>query len=298
MCQWTETCCHTSQIVSAASSEDHSAVSVGAPLNCGQSYPEGLYEQEQVADNQAQPHEFPWIVALYERRKFLGGGSLLTENCVLTSAHLLVNKTRDSLFVKAGAWDLTETNSRYVERRKVARIVLHSESDLALIVLEVSFLAKRHIGFICQPSPAATFDHQNCLVSGWGKLTHMDRHLSRRLKRVVNRVTCQARLRRTRLGRRFELHTSLICAGGERNRNTCQGFGGSPLMCPIAGHPMQYVLVGIVNSGLGCGSPNVPSLYTSVAEMMPWIHNLLNDEINVPYRPFPIYKIGIKKKLG
>ncbi|KAH8393785.1 hypothetical protein KR200_012220, partial [Drosophila serrata] len=237
--------------------------------------------------------EFPWIVAFFERQIFLGGGSLVTENCVLTVAHLLVNKTKESLVVKAGIWDLTAPNSRYVEQRRVARIVLHSEfeyfrqsgaNNLALIVLESSFQAKPHIGFICQPVPEATFDHQRCLVSGWGKLTQKDTELSHRLKRVslsiVDRATCQARLRRTSLGREYQLHPSLICAGGERGRDACKGDGGSPLMCPIAGHPTQYELVGVVNIGVGCGQPDVPGLYTSVAQLKPWIDNVLNDDTN------------------
>ncbi|KAH8238800.1 hypothetical protein KR038_000820, partial [Drosophila bunnanda] len=273
-------------------SKDHLQISVGAPLHCGQSYPDGLYGQEQVGVNQAKPHEFPWIVALFERDMFLGGGSLVTENCVLTVAHLLVNKTKESLLVKAGVWDLTDTNNRYVEKRTVARIVLHSEfeysgytgaNNLALILLESPLQAKRHIGFICQPSPEATFDHQRCLVSGWGKLTHKDTQFSPRLKRIsvpiVDRATCQARLRRTRFAREFELHPSLICAGGERDRDACKGDGGSPLMCPIAGHPTQFELAGIVNIGVGCGQPGVPGLYTSVSELKPWIDDVLNDEI-------------------
>lgn len=252
--------------------------------------------------SQAKPHQFPWIVALLESRHFLGGGSLVTENCVLTAAHLLLNKSEENILVRAGAWDLTVNEWPIAESRSVARIILHSEfsrytgaNNVALIVLKSSFQAKPHIGFICQPRPGMIFDHHRCVVSGWGKVTNRDTGFSPRLKRIslpiVDRATCQARLRRTRLGKDYQLHTSLICAGGETNMDACEGNGGSPLMCPIAGQPTQYELAGIVNGGVGCGDRDVPGLYTSVPEMKPWIDNQLNDDENTPFKPFPIYDV-------
>lgn len=47
---------------------------------------------------------------------------------------------------------------------------------------------------------------------------------------VVDRTDCQNRLRTTRLGSYFQLHSSFICAGGEANRDTCTGDGGGPLV--------------------------------------------------------------------
>ena len=34
--------------------------------------------------------------------------------------------------------------------------------------------------------------------------------------------SCQESLRRTRLGQRFTLHNSFVCAGGQENVDTCQ----------------------------------------------------------------------------
>jgi plasma kallikrein len=54
---------------------------------------------------------------------------------------------------------------------------------------------------------------------------------------VVPLRNCQQQLRETKLGPRFQLHNSFICAGGEKDVDTCIGDGGSPLVCPIAGKP-------------------------------------------------------------
>ena len=49
---------------------------------------------------------------------------------------------------------------------------------------------------------------------------------------LVKNEKCQNDLREnTRLGIYFELDNSFICAGGQKDIDTCKGDGGSPLTC-------------------------------------------------------------------
>lgn len=66
---------------------------------------------------------------------------------------------------------------------------------------------------------------------------------------VVPFAKCQANLRKTRLGRRFLLNKSFMCAGGEEGIDACQGDGGGPLVCEIDGAPGHYYQAGIVAWG-------------------------------------------------
>lgn len=43
---------------------------------------------------------------------------------------------------------------------------------------------------------------------------------------IVPHDQCQEALRRTRLGRRFRLHRSFVCAGGQEGKDSCKGDGG------------------------------------------------------------------------
>ena len=92
---------------------------------------------------------------------------------------------------------------------------------------------------------------------------------------VVPHGSCQAALRKTRLGRRFILDKSFLCAGGIKGKDTCRGDGGSPLVCPVPGSSTQYYQAGTVAWGIGCGEDGVPGVYGNVAHLRNWIDSKL-----------------------
>jgi len=82
---------------------------------------------------------------------------------------------------------------------------------------------------------------------------------------------CEDKLRSTRLGQKFKLHNSFLCAGGINGKDTCKGDGGSPLVCPSAVDPDTYIQAGIVAWGIGCGEDGVPGVYADVSKASCWI---------------------------
>lgn len=84
------------------------------------------------------------------------------------------------------------------------------------------------------------------------------------------RDVCLKALRKTRLGGFFQLHKSFLCAGGGQMDNTCDGDGGSALVCPVPGQIGRYHQVGIVSWGIRCGE-ETPGVYVNLGMFRGWI---------------------------
>jgi Secreted trypsin-like serine protease len=75
-------------------------------------------------------------------------------------------------------------------------------------------------------------------------------------------------------GRR--IGTGQLCAGGEKDRDSCTGDSGSPLMMRVLADN-RFSVVGIVSYGPDtCGKENWPGVYTRVSEYTNWILDQLS----------------------
>merc|ERR1711963_386700 len=214
------------------------------------------------------------------------GGSLIAPGTILTAAHC-VDKFRQNpseLKIRCGEWDTQTQNEPYPHQdRYVEALNIHPEfdgrnlqNDFAVLFTSEEFVLSSHIDTACLPQADETFDGTTCFATGWGK----DRFGSAGqyqviLKEidlpVVGHQDCQAKLRDTRLGRKYKLHDSFLCAGGINGKDTCKGDGGSPLVCPSKYDPNTYVQAGIVAWGIGCGEDGTPGVYASVSKALCWI---------------------------
>lgn len=189
------------------------------------------------------------------------------------------------LKVRVGEWD-TQTSEEPLphQDRSVYEVVIHENfykgglfNDVALLFLsEAVDMSYDNVGIICLPPQDSNFDYSRCSASGWGKDTFgRDGTYQVIMKKVdlpvVPRDHCQAALRETKVGRRFNLHESFICAGGEAGKDTCKGDGGSPLVCPIQGSKDRFYQAGIVAWGVECGAVGIPGVYVNVAKFRYWI---------------------------
>ncbi|XP_017837498.1 phenoloxidase-activating factor 2 [Drosophila busckii] len=261
---------------------------------CGYQNPNGVgFKITGAVNQEAEFGEFPWMVAILREESQLNlyecGGALIAPDVILTAAHCVHNKDAKFLIVRAGEWD-TQTKDEIIphEDRYVKEIVYHEQynkgtlyNDVALLFLETPFTLQENIQPVCLPNVGEIFDYDRCYATGWGKNKFgKDGEYQVILKKidlpVVPNAKCQTDLRQTRLGKHFNLNESFMCAGGEKDKDTCKGDGGSPLVCPIKGFPNRFKSAGIVAWGIGCGEENIPGVYANVAHLRPWIDQKLN----------------------
>ncbi|KAH8334432.1 hypothetical protein KR059_010136, partial [Drosophila kikkawai] len=222
-------------------------------------------------------------IAVFINGTFIGGGTIIAPGVVLTSAHKVRHVSEADIVVRAGEWDLSTTDEEFsYEESRVKKIARHEEfnyrtgaNNLALLFLETPFEIKDHIRTICLPKEVKSLAGKRCMVAGWGRQTYTEAHNSDILKKIdlpmVSRDTCQRQLRKTVMGRSYSLAPSLICAGGELDKDACLGDGGSALFCALEDGSDRYEQVGIVNWGIQCGKKDVPATYTNVAMFKEWI---------------------------
>ncbi|CAG5003463.1 unnamed protein product [Parnassius apollo] len=244
--------------------------------------------------------EFPWMVAIlrntapdvdWSQEDYLGGGSIIHPSVVITAAHKVDGLLENEVKCRAGEWDTQEDSELYSsQERRVKKIVTHDDFfrlqayyNVALLFLEKPFTFRDspQIGVGCLgktiPAPGTM-----CFTMGWGK--DFNGKYATTLKKIklplIESDKCQHSLRNTRLGSRFLLHPSLICAGGEAGVDTCKGDGGSPLVCSIEDpkKDTRFAIFGIVSSGIGCGRSDVPGVYVNVPYIYDWVVEQMNEE--------------------
>ena len=256
---------------------------------CGRRNLSGLGARIQgFTESESQFGEWPHMCAVLHESvdHFQCGGSLIAPGVLLTAAHC-VDKFRQNpteLKIRCGEWDTQHQTEPYPHQdRKVSNIDIHPEfdgrnlqNDFAVLFVSEDFILDQHLDTACLPGPNEVFDGTTCFATGWGKdqfgaagqyqvvLKEIDLP-------VVNQGECQDKLRSTRLGQKFKLHDSFLCAGGINGKDTCKGDGGSPLVCPSTEDPNTYIQAGIVAWGIGCGEDGTPGVYADVSKAACWI---------------------------
>lgn len=112
---------------------------------------------------------------------------------------------------------------------------------------------------------------------GWGHTTFAGKDsswlLKVHLKDFGNR--CLTGTEIEELPRGFN-DSSQLCIGSTERKDTCNGDSGGPVLINHVEPRCRHRVIGITSSGIGCGTPNVPSIYTRVYFYVDWIRREIN----------------------
>ncbi|XP_021329145.1 duodenase-1 [Danio rerio] len=217
---------------------------------------------------EAKPHSRPYMVSLQFYKLHMCGGSLITEEFVLTAAHCW--EEDDVLTVVTGAHDLRKKaiNNVYKVKSYIPHPDFNSktlENDIMLLQLKTKVRLSNNVGLISLPKDGEDVKADTlCSVAGWGDLWSKGPETDRLREAetvIVNNAECE---------RRWEsdyVASKMICVYG--HGGTCSGDSGGPLVC-------GDTVVGITSFGEPylCNSRLFPDVHTRISAYLPWIHNI------------------------
>lgn len=237
---------------------------------------------------------FRYMVSIGEANKnqALGhfcGGTLIAKRWVLTAAHCVVNAgdviSPQSIQLKID----TEVLSGGGILLQAKRIIVHEmyevgaqgdvKYDIALIEVAGDIPADIPFPSIADADTERSLlgeagdDPGDVVVIGWGKnafsrFGKLSNHLHWTSVRMVRRQECNSPQ-----GYSGRIDRNVYCAGRE-GIDSCQGDSGGPLLA--TDRNLNFVVIGVVSWGEGCGSSNKPGVYTRLPMFREWIAARVN----------------------
>ncbi|EDS44178.1 serine-type enodpeptidase [Culex quinquefasciatus] len=228
-----------------------------------------------VAGKDAELGQFPYQAMLriqMEKGRALCGGSLISEEWVLTAGHCVEGAS--SFEVHLGAVEFKEPEGG--DGRTVlnsTEFIRHEEyrresvsNDIAVIKLPQRVPFSDRIRPVALPTGHDDYNRRMAIASGWGK-TKDRGGAAQRLQyaplKVISNTECML------LYGPGTIQPSTICTRGENRQSTCNGDSGGPLVLED-----DRTLIGVVSFGsaIGC-ERRLPVAFARVTEFTEWIRN-------------------------
>lgn len=192
---------------------------------------------------------------------------------MLTAAHCLHEDYVNETEVFLGVHNISDPGPDAVTL-KVEKIIRHPyfdyytlDNDICLVKLATQVNFTDSLQPICLPTQSSTFyTGLRAWVTGFG-LT--DNYTLPDLLQEVNVPIVGTNQCRCYYNDLYPVTDNMICAGRETGGvDSCQGDSGGPLMTKLS---TQWVLIGLVSWGYGCGYPERPGVYTLVSQYEDWV---------------------------
>ncbi|KAM9513273.1 LOW QUALITY PROTEIN: chymotrypsin-like protease CTRL-1 [Salvelinus alpinus] len=243
---------------------------VASALGCGvPSIPPQVSGLKIVNGQNAVSGSWPWQVSLQDASGFhFCGGSLISQNWVVTAAHCRVTPGRHHVIL--GEHD-RQSNAEPIQVKSISRAITHPyynsqnfNNDVTLLKLSSPVQITARVSPVCLATSSTSFPSgTRCVTTGWGKTgtTSSPRILQQVALPLLSPAQCKQYWGQNRIT------DAMICAGAS-GVSSCQGDSGGPLVCQSSGVWFQ---VGIVSWGTTNCNVSTPAVYSRVAYLRGWI---------------------------
>nr|XP_057917979.1 chymotrypsin-like protease CTRL-1 [Doryrhamphus excisus] len=228
-----------------------------------------------VGGEDAMAGWWPWQVSMHFTGFHICGGTLISEEWVLTAAHCITNTSTSPWLMYFGKQNQTGVNPQEVSRT-VSQVIVHAdynnvtfENDIALFKLSSPVTYNNYIRPVCMASSNSQFHNGTmCWATGWGRLgadqpnVAFERLQEVRIPVIGNRQCgCSYSLLP------HDITSNMLCAG-EEGRGICQGDSGGPVQCKQGS---RWIQAGITSFGVPCANRGFPEVFARVSFFQNWI---------------------------
>ncbi|GAB0095145.1 hypothetical protein DMENIID0001_104970 [Sergentomyia squamirostris] len=244
-------------------------------VNAGVITPRMSISNRIVGGDTVNIESLPYQVSLNFFGQHLCGGSIISENFILTAAHCtpFIDAAYLQYFTVRSGSNYSETDGDVHKVKRIHQHVLFDDAtmDYDFCILEL----EDPITFSSTQRPIQLADAETVITpgdllktSGWGDTKDLNES-NYHIRAVTVPLTSQSECAETFGLSEIEITDRMLCAGySEGGKDACQGDSGGPIVT------WNNVLVGVVSWGNDCALPDFPGVYSKVASVREWINSI------------------------